>query len=85
VVLEGEDARVAVVRDGLAARYDDDELRLIGEGSSTLGLNRVIGEIATGGNLVRDDIKPLHPNLIEGDVEVDQPALNAATLPQLTA
>lgn len=60
VVFEGEDARVvAVTQDGLAARYDDDELSEIGEGSSVKGLNRVIGEIATNGNLERDAFKPL--------------------------
>jgi len=69
VVFEGEDATsVAVTQDALAARYDDEELRQIGEGSSTLGLIRVIGEIATNGNLVHGNIKPLHPSLFEGQV-----------------
>jgi hypothetical protein len=69
VVLEGEDATsIAVTQDAMAARYDDEELRQIGEGSSALGLKRVIGEIATNGNMVQGDIKPLHPNLFEGQV-----------------
>lgn len=60
VVFEGEDASVvAVTQDGLAARYYDDELSEIGEGNSVKGLNRVIGEIATNGNLERGAFKPL--------------------------
>lgn len=66
VVFEGEDASsIAVAQDGLAARYDDEDLRQIGEGSSMLGLNRVIGDIAMNGNLKHDATKPLHPNLID--------------------
>jgi hypothetical protein len=60
VVFEGADAgTVAITQDGLAARYNDDELRQIGEGSSVVGLNRVIGEIATNGNLQDGKFKPL--------------------------
>jgi len=68
VTLEGQSARVALAQDALVARYDDEELRQIGEGSSTLGLKRVIGDIAVRGGLVYGEIKPLHPNLIEGKV-----------------
>lgn len=69
VTLEGEDASsVAVTQEALAARYDDEELRQIGEGSSMLGLKRVIGEIATNGNLEHGATKPLHPNLIDAEV-----------------
>jgi hypothetical protein len=68
VVFEGENANVAVTQDALAARYHDDELRQIGEGSSMLGLNRVIGDIAVKGGLVHGEIKPLHPTLFEGQV-----------------
>jgi len=68
VVLEGENAHVAVTQDGFAARYHDDELREIGEGSSTLGLSRVIADIAINGKLTHGDIKPLHPSLIQGRV-----------------
>lgn len=69
VTFEGENAgSVAVTQDALAARYDEEELLQIGEGSSMLGLKRIIGEVATNGNLVHDDIKPLHPNLFEGRV-----------------
>lgn len=68
VVLEGEGATsVAVSQDALAARYDDEELRQIGEGISMLGLGRVIGEIATNGNLEHDATKPLHPNLTDAE------------------
>lgn len=71
VVLEGEDASsIAVTQDAMAARYDEEELRQIGEGSSMLGLKRVIGEIATNGNLERGATKPLHPNLIDPEVIV---------------
>jgi hypothetical protein len=69
VVFEGEDAsNVAVTQDAMAARYSDEELRQIGEGSSTLGLKRVIGEIATNGNLEHGATKPLHPNLIDAEL-----------------
>jgi hypothetical protein len=60
VIFEGEDAAtIAVTQDGLAARYRDEELCQIGEGGSAAGLNRVIGEIATNGNLKDGDFKPL--------------------------
>lgn len=60
VVLEGQEARkVAFQQDALAARYTDEELRQIGEGSSTLGMQRVIGDIAMGGGLVDGATKPL--------------------------
>jgi hypothetical protein len=65
ITLEGDEAHVAFVQGAMAARYHDDELRLIGEGSSTLGIKRVIGEIATVGSLERGATKPLHPNLID--------------------
>ncbi|MDB5175900.1 MAG: hypothetical protein JWM81_758 [Candidatus Saccharibacteria bacterium] len=68
VVFEGEAANVAVTQGALAARYNDDELRQIGEGSSMLGLDRVIGDIAMNGNLTRGAIKPLHPNVFESMV-----------------
>ena len=68
VVLEGENAHVAVVQGNLAARYHDDELRQIGEGSSTLGLKRVIGDIAMNGNIAYGDPKPMHPNFIDADI-----------------
>jgi hypothetical protein len=69
VVIEGENASsVAVSQDALAARYVDEELRQIGEGSAVLGLQRVIGEIATNGNLEHGATKPLHPNLIDAEV-----------------
>lgn len=68
VILEGESANVAVTQDALAARYQNDELCLIGEGNSMLGLQCVINEIATNGNLEHGAIKPLHPNLIEVNV-----------------
>jgi len=82
VVFEGDDARVAVTQDGLAARYDDEELRRIGEGNSSLGLYRVIGDIAMHGNFELDAIKPLHPTLIEGHVV--SRANIVATRPELT-
>lgn len=68
VVFEGEDAsNVVVSQDAMAARYSDEELRQIGEGSSMRGLQRVIGEIATSGNLEHGATKPLHPNLIDAE------------------
>lgn len=83
VVLEGEDASsVAVTQDTMAARYDDEELRQIGEGSSMLGLKRVIGEIVMNGNLEQGATKPLHPNLI--DVEVVASAELPAPVRELT-
>ncbi|QQS19988.1 hypothetical protein IPL85_00810 [Candidatus Saccharibacteria bacterium] len=84
VVLEGKDATsVAVTQDALAARYDDEELCQIGEGSWVLGLQRVIGEIATNGNLEYGATKPLHPNLI--DAEVVAYAKLPASVCELTA
>lgn len=69
VTLEGDDASsVAFAQDALAARYSDEELRQIGEGSSMLGMKRVIGEIAMNGNLEHGATKPLHPNLIDAEV-----------------
>jgi hypothetical protein len=69
VIFEGENAsRIAVNQGVQTARYDDDELQRIGEGSSVLGLNRVIGEIALNGNLVYGATKPLHPDLVDGQV-----------------
>lgn len=65
VVFEG-DTQVTVTRDALAARYEFDELRTIGEGDVTLGLNRVIGTIVTGESFKLDEIKPLHPSIIVG-------------------
>ncbi len=83
VVLEGEGAdSVAISQGSLAASYDNAELAQIGEGSSILGLKKVIGAIATDG-LTYDDIKPLHPNLLEGQV-IDTPALSAIPLLELT-
>ena len=80
VMLEGEAAdKVAFYQDGLAARYTDEELRHIGEGSSALGMRRIIGDIAMNGNLIDGATKPLHPELIDGEV-VAQPALSAAPL-----
>jgi hypothetical protein len=67
VTFEGENAHVAVVQEAMAARYHDDELRQIGEGNATLGLNRVIGDIAMNGPLEFGATKPLHPNLNDGD------------------
>ena len=84
VTFEGEDAAsIAVTQDAMAARYDNEELRQIGEGNSMLGLQRVIGEIATNGNLEHGAIKPLHPNLI--DAEVATYAELPAPVRQLTA
>lgn len=69
VTLEGDNASsVAFAQDALAARYSDEELRQIGEGSSMLGMKRVIGEIAMNGNLEHGATKPLHPNLIDAEV-----------------
>lgn len=77
VTFEGSDARVAFSQDGLAARYSDEELSQIGDGSSALGLNRVLGCIATDGPLVYGATKPMHPNLIDaievGAREIAQP------------
>lgn len=84
VVLEGEDARVAVTQDALAARYDNEELSQIGDGNPILGLKRVIGSIATSGGLEVGAIKPLHPSLFEAEV-VDQVAELVTSTPQLTA
>ncbi len=78
IVFEGDQAHVAVTQEGLAARYHDDELQLIGEGSSVLGLKRVIGDIAKNGNLARGAIKPLHPNLLVGSVVLSAQELPAA-------
>ena len=74
VVFEGESPIVAFSQDGLTARYHDDELRQIGEGSSALGMKRVIGDIAMHGNLEYGATKPLHPGLLDGEV-IPQPAL----------
>jgi len=65
VVFEGSSTNVAVTQDSLAARYSDEELTQIGEGSSAQGINRVIGDIAMNGNLVHDATKPLHPTQID--------------------
>jgi len=81
VILEGEEARVAVVRGTLAARYTNEELHEIGEGNMFRGLDRVIGSVAVDG-LAHGAIKPLHPNLFEG--EEAQTALPAAQ-PALTS
>lgn len=85
VVLEGKDlSTTAVVQAGLAARYSDEELGQIGEGNSLLGLKRVIGDIATNGNLQEGAIKPLHPGILEGYVVIDEiPAV--ASTHELTA
>ncbi|HUA13040.1 MAG TPA: hypothetical protein VL989_00865 [Candidatus Sulfotelmatobacter sp.] len=85
ITLEGEDAHVAFVQGAMAARYHDDELRQIGEGSSTLGIKRVIGEIAMSSGLESGATKPLHPNLIDGDVIVDTPLELPAPRRELTA
>ena len=68
VIFEGDQARTAVTQDGLAARYSDEELSEIGEGSLALGLNRVLGCIATNGNLVDGATKPMHPTLIDATI-----------------
>ena len=65
VVFEDDGMQVAVTQDALAARYRSDELQQIGEGNAIMGLNRVIGEIATNGNLEHGATKPLHPNVID--------------------
>ena len=83
VVLEGEDARVAIIQGGLAARYTDEELREIGDGSSILGLDRVIGSIATEGTLEYDATKPLHPTFVDAEI-IGIPELPAPK-PEITA
>ena len=66
VVLEGIDiTQVSVCQDSLAARYSEEDLNKIGNGSPIKGLNDVIGDIALNGNLVYGNIKPLHPNIID--------------------
>jgi len=75
VVFEGNGSSVAITQDALAARYSDDELTQIGEGSSAQGINRVIGDVAMNGNLVHDATKPLHPTQIDVDELVVMPQL----------
>lgn len=72
IIFESEAANVAFLQDGLTARYHDDELRKIGEGSSTLGMQRVIGDIATRRSLIAGATKPLHPGLIDGEIVMQQ-------------
>lgn len=79
VIFEGQSAHVAFSQDGLSARYYDHELRQIGDGSSALGMQRVIGDIAMNGNLVHGATKPLHPGLVDGEITV-QTALPPARL-----
>jgi hypothetical protein len=64
--IESEDiVLVAFCQGALAARYNDPELREIGEGSSALGMKRIIGDIATNGRMREFAIKPLHPAIVQ--------------------
>lgn len=75
VVLEGEGAtRTAITQDALAARYNEEELLKIGEGSSMLGIKRVVGEIAMNGNLDYGAAKPLctNPVVPQGNISFSE-------------
>lgn len=75
VVFEGNGTNVAITQGALAARYSDEELAQIGEGSPAQGIKRVIGDIAMNGNLVHDATKPLHPTQFDIQQMITLPEL----------
>lgn len=79
IIFEGAEGQIAFSQDGQTARYSDNELSQIGEGSSAVGMQRVIGDIAMNGKLAYGAIKPLHPGLVDGEVVVPR-ALPSARL-----
>jgi|GEM_PF-6694515 len=70
VIFEGDKPNVAFSQDGLAARYSNEELHVIGEGNSARGMHRVIGDIAMNGGLKEGATKPLHLSVLVVDGEV---------------
>lgn len=68
------DQQVSLTQGVNTVRYSTDELKRIGKGDAITGLNRVLGDIAVNGPLEMDAIKPLHPDIIDGNAAVVAPA-----------
>lgn len=76
VAIEGESAAFNIIQGALAVRYDNSELQEVGDGNTVRGMHRVLGSVAEHGKLVIDEIKPLHPSLVDGQI-IPPPALSA--------